>query len=85
MTPEIKPSFQSSFDPAQLSLTIESGSKALIGILTTLIALKGIDATPITSQIQVIVDSVVTGIGVGYAAWHSMQTLWGLVRKLFVK
>jgi len=80
----IKPAFASSIDPTKLSLTIESGSKVIIGIIGSLIALKGVDATPITNQVQVIVDSVVTGIAVGFTAWHSMQTVYGLVRKLFV-
>jgi len=84
MDTNIKPAFQSSIDPTKLSLSIESGSKVIIGIIGSLIALKGIDAAPITSQVQVIVDSVVTAITVGFTAWHSMQTVYGLVRKMFI-
>lgn len=84
MQPEIKPALQSSVDPTQLSLTIDSIAKTAIGLIGTLIAYKGIDSQPITTQLQAIVDAVVTVIPVGFAAWHSMQILVGLWRKTTV-
>ena len=81
----IKPAFQSSIDPTEISHTIQSGSKTVIGLIGFLVALKGVDAVPITTQLQMLVDTAVTVIPASFAMWHGMQTLWGLVRKMFVE
>lgn len=79
--------FASSTDPSgqTLSLTIESGSKVIIGIIGTLVALKGIDSIAVTTQLQQFVDLGVTLIPVGYTTWHTLQLMYGIVRKFFVK
>lgn len=80
----IKPAFQSSIDPTQLSLSVSSGTKTIIGIIGVLVAYKGLDVTSITSQLQAIVDMVVTAIPAGFAVWHAMLTVYGLIRKFTV-
>lgn len=84
MDSNIKPTFQSSIDPQKLSLTIESGSKTIIGIITFLLAYKGINSIAIANQLQEIVAVVVTVIPAGFSVWHAALTVYGLVRKMFV-
>lgn len=85
MNNNIQPAFQSSIDPTKLSLSIESGSKALIAFGTYIFMIKGIDATPFANQIEAITAAAITVISGSVGVWHGMQTLYGLVRKLFVK
>ena len=80
----VKTAFASSVDPTQISLSVESGSKVIIGIIGTLIAMKGIDASPITSQLQALVDQIVTAFTLGYTMYHTAQTAYGLIRKVYV-
>lgn len=80
----IKSFFQSSIDPSKLSLTVESGSKTIIGIIGYFAVLKGLDSQVITSQLQATVDTLVTLITAGYTAYHALQTTYGLIRKMFV-
>lgn len=75
---------RSSADPTQLSLTIESGGKTLIGIIGYLLVLKGLDAGTVTNQLQVIVDEVATAVTLGFTLYHSLMTIWGLGRKVLV-
>jgi hypothetical protein len=74
----------SSVDPAQLSLTVESASKVIIGLIGTLVAYKGIDSIAVTTQLQAIVDIGITLIPVAFTTWHSLQLIWGAWRKLLV-
>lgn len=71
----------SSQDPAQLSLTVESGTKVLIGIAALYATSKGLDAATATTQVQQILDVATQGVAAGFTLYHSMQTVWGLVRK----
>lgn len=75
--------FASSQDPAQLSLTISSVSQALIGLVGFFAAAKGLDPSAATSQVQALVDVGTQVVVAGYTAYHSMQTAYGLVRKLY--
>jgi phage shock protein PspC (stress-responsive transcriptional regulator) len=84
-TNPIKSWAQSSTDPTQLSLSVTSAAKVIIGIIGTLAAYRGIDSVTITTQLQAIVDIGVTLIPAGFTAYHSLQLLYGLTRKLFVK
>lgn len=81
----IKPIFGSSINPTELSLTIESGSKTIIGLIGVFLAYRGINAVGVTDQLNAIVAVVVATIPAGFTVWHAMQTLYGLVRKLFVQ
>jgi hypothetical protein len=85
----------SSQDPTKLSLTVESITKALIGFGATFLVAKGVDAVGVyaqiasaQTQIQAIWDIVQSIVALGvqaaplvYALWHSMNALWGIVRK----
>jgi hypothetical protein len=76
---------QSSSDPTQISLSIESGGKTLIGIIGYFLVLKGLDAGAVTSQLQLIVDQVATGVTLAFTLYHSLMTVYGLVRKLTIR
>jgi hypothetical protein len=56
----------------------------LLGIIGYLLVLKGLDAGTVTSQLQVIVDEVATAVTLGFTLYHSLMTVYGLVRKLIV-
>lgn len=92
MQPTIPTFAQSSIDSTQVSLTITSVSKAAIGILTTYAMLKGIDPMLVTANVQTVTEAaqniVVQYIAVLpalYAAYHSLQAIYGVARKLAVR
>lgn len=76
--------FASSSDPSgqTLSLTVESFSKVLIGLAGWLAVSKGLDASTAQTQLQAIIDLVAQAIPLAFTLWHTMMTVWGLVRKL---
>lgn len=80
----LKSFFASSVDPTKLSLTIESFSKALIGLVGWYAVSKGMDAATATTQLQVIIDLVAQAVPLVFALWHSLMTIYGLVRKLWM-
>ena len=87
------PSFaQSSADQTQVSLTITSLSKAAIGVITTIAVLRGIDPMLATQNVQTITEAaqniVVQYIAILpalYAAYHSIQAIYGVVRKIAIR
>lgn len=76
----------SSSDPSgqTLSLTVESFSKVIIGLATWYAASKGLDPATATNYVQLIIDGVAQGIPLVYALWHTIQTIWGALRKAYV-
>ena len=76
--------FASSADPAQLSTTLESLSKVLIGLIGWFAISKGLDPMTAQNQLQAILDLVAQGVPMVFTFWHSMMTAWGLIRKLLV-
>jgi hypothetical protein len=74
----------SSVDPTQLSLSVTSAANIAIGLIGTLAAYKGLDSGAITSQLQAFVALTVTLIPVAFTTWHTLQLMYGLVRKLLV-
>ena len=80
----IKSIFSSSVNPQELSLTVSSLSKTIIGVVAFIAVQKGFDGAVVTSHLQAIMDTVITAIPAGFAMWHAMQTVYGLVRKMFV-
>jgi hypothetical protein len=82
---------QSSVDPEQVSLTISSFSKAVIGILTTYAVLKGIDPIIMTNNVRTVTEAAqnivaqyIAILPALYAAYHSAQAIYGVLRKLAV-
>lgn len=74
----------SSDDTGQtLSLTVESFSKVVIGIVGWYAVSKGLDPATATTQVQGIIDLTAQAIPVAFTLWHSMQGIWGLVRKVY--
>lgn len=83
--------FQSSVDPAQVSLTVTSLGKILIGIIGTIAITKGVDpmivsqnASDVSQAAQNIAAQYVAVVPALYSAYHSVQFLWGFARKLSV-
>lgn len=74
---------QSSQDPTQISLTIESVGKALIGVVGFLLVSRGMDAATATNSLQQIIDLIASSVPLVFALWHSMVAVWGLIRKIF--
>ena len=68
--------------PGQLSLTVASATKAIISAASLYAVARGLDAGQITGQVQAIIDTAVTAVTAGMTVYHTMQTVWGLVRKL---
>ncbi len=81
---EIKPTFASSVDPSQISLTVSSIFKAAIFFVGYFAAAKGFDVTTATTQVEAIRDIVLTSIPAGFALFHAITAVWGLVRKVLV-
>lgn len=75
----------SSADPTgqTLSLTVESFSKVLIGLVGWFAVAKGLDPTTATTQLQALIDLGAQAIPLGFTLYHSMMTAWGLVQKLY--
>jgi hypothetical protein len=83
--PSYKGILASSTDPTgqTLSLTIESGSKVLIGIIGWFAVSKGMDAATAQTQLQAIIDLTAQSVPMVFTFWNTMLTGYGLVRKLF--
>lgn len=76
----------SSTDPTgqTLSLTIQSTSSALIGLIVwwgTVHA--GFDAATAQTQIQAITDLIAQGVPMVFTFWNICTGIWGASRKLF--
>lgn len=82
MLPKI---LQSSINPEEISLTIQSFGKSIIGIVATLAALhSGLNPQDAVNQVQLILDSAVVIVTSGYSVYHAVQAVWGAARKLLV-
>lgn len=86
MQPKFRGIFASSTDPSgqTLSLTVESFSKVIIGLVGWFAVSKGLDPAGATTQAQAIIDLIAQAIPVGFTLYHTLLTVWGLLRKLFV-
>ncbi len=84
--------FASSQDPTgqTLSLTVSSATQALIGLVASIAVIKGVDPALATQNVQSVSDAVqnivaqyLAIVPCAYSAYHSMQMVWGVVRKFF--
>ena len=82
--PVLKSWLQSSTDSSKISLSIESGGKALAGVIAVLAAVKGLDPAAATAMWQSLVDQAVILVTAGFTAFHAVQAISGLVRKVIV-
>jgi hypothetical protein len=67
----------SSVNPQELSLTVTSVAKVIIGMLIGFGVFTTTGADTTLEQIPVIVSA-------GYATWQAVEALWGAVRKIIV-
>lgn len=82
MEPKQFKGFLSSVEnPGQLSLTVASLTKVILGVAATYAVVNGLDSMAVTTQVQQIIDTVATGITAGFTVYHSVMLLYGLVRK----
>lgn len=72
----------SSVNPQELSLTVSSISKVLIGLVGWFAVSKGLDPAAAQTQLQAIVDIMAQAVPLCFTLFNSLQTVWGLVRKL---
>ena len=70
-------SFSSSVNPQELSLTVTSIAKVIIGMLVGFGVFTTTGADTTLTQIPVIVSA-------GYATWQGAEAVWGAVRKVIV-
>lgn len=83
-TTNIPPALQSSIDPTQISLTIESTGKAVAGVVVFLAMLWGADPNVVQTNWAQTIALVATAAPAAYALWHSAAGLWGMARKVLV-
>lgn len=74
--------FSSSVDPNQISLTVESMGKVLIGLIGWYAVSKGTDPATAQTQFQGILDLILQAIPLSFSLWHTLNGLWGAVRKV---
>lgn len=76
----------SSTDPTgqTLSLSVSSFLKVLIGLVAMFAVSKGMDPNAATTQLQAIIDLVAQAVPLMFTLYHTMETIWGLIRKLLV-
>lgn len=68
----------SSVNPQELSLTITSVVRMVVGILVAFGVFETTQADTTIEQIPVIVSA-------GYATWQGAEAIWGAIRKIIVK
>lgn len=81
---EIKKFFQSSHNPQEVSLTVQSVFKVVIFVVGYYAVKQGFDPMIATTQVEAIRDLVISTIPAGFAVYHAIIALYGLVRKVFV-
>ena len=74
----------SSVDSSKVSLTVESGTKVILGLAAFYAASKGMNVDTATTQAQALIDVAASGVAAAVVVYHSIQTLYGMVRKVYV-
>ena len=82
---DLPPWLQSSTDPTQISLSIESFGKVLVGLIAVLAVAKGLDVQYATTQAQLFMGQGIIVATSGFTMYQSLMTIYGLVRKLFMR
>ena len=73
----------STSNPGQLSLTMQSLTKAVLSFAALWAVIHGLDAQAITSQVQSVIDTVATAVTAGMAFYHTVMAVYGGVHKLY--
>lgn len=71
----------SSVDPQQLGTTVQSVARVLAGLLVFGGMLSAADYTTLLSHVNALVTTILTIIPLGYAAYHSAEAIFGILRK----
>lgn len=71
----------STSNPGQLSLTVASLTKALISAGALYAAIHGLDSSAVTTQLQNLIDTVVTGVAAAMTLYHTVMLVYGIVHK----
>ena len=82
---EIKSIFQSSLDPSKVSLTVQGLAKFVTFIIITYATAKGFDPNEATNGVDQIKDIIISTIPACFALYHAGETVYGIVRKMFVQ
>lgn len=73
----------STSNPGQLSLTMQSLTKAILSFAALWAVAKGLDTQTVTSQVQSVVDTVATAVAASMAFYHSIMVAYGLAHKVW--
>lgn len=76
--------FTSSVNPQNVSLTVESFGKSVVGIVGWYLIAQHMNPAVATTQVQTITDLVAQSVPIAFTLWNNMLTGYGLVRKLCV-
>lgn len=76
---------QSSIDENSVSLTVQSVGKAVAAMIVFAGAVGVVDPNIAGQAWGGFVASVITAVPAGFAAYHSWQIVWGLIRKAAVR
>lgn len=83
---------QSSVDPTQVSLFITSATKAIAGLVVTIATIQGIDPAIATQNVQTVSQAALNIVAqyaaivpAVYAAYHSAEAIYGVLRKIAVR
>lgn len=76
---------QSSVNPEEVSLTVQSLGKMAAGLVTFVAVLKGVD--PILAQAAWgnFIAQITTAIPAGFVVWHAGNAVYGIGRKAAVR
>ena len=74
----------SSVDPQNLSLTVESAVKLLLGLVALYATSKGLDVASATTQVQAIIDVGTQAVAAAFTLYSAIMVGYGLVRKFIV-
>jgi hypothetical protein len=73
----------STTNPGQLSLTMQSLTKAVLSFAALWAVIHGLDTQAVTTQVQSVIDTVATAVTAGMAFYHSVMVAYGLAHKVW--
>lgn len=74
--------FSSTTNPGQLSLSVQSLTKAILSFAALWAVIHGLDTQAVTTQVQSVIDTVATAVTAGMAFYHTVMTAYGLIHKV---
>ena len=74
----------SSVDPQNLSLTVESAVKFILGLVPLYATSQGLDVASATTQVQAIINVGTQAVAAAFSLYSAIMVGYGLVRKFIV-